>query len=214
LFYPFELEKFLEDLLPEREEPLNAMEKAALAETIPVVTPAVGNFLQLLLEASGARSVLEIGTAIGYSTIYLAKGVKKAGGKVVTLDMNRGRTDRAVAYLRQAGLGNEVEFRIGNALQLLARVTEKFDFIFVDAAKGEYPAYLELTVPLLKTGGLMVFDNVLFRGWVVPGSAFDKKYEKMVAAMRDFLDKLVHLPGFRVSVLPLGDGVAIARKEG
>ncbi|NLI93419.1 MAG: O-methyltransferase [Peptococcaceae bacterium] len=214
MFYPFELEKYLEDLLPNRDTLLLEMEQAALEETIPVVTPGVGNFLQLLVETTGARSVLEIGTAIGYSTMYLAKGVTKTGGKVVTIDMNRGRMERAIEYLRRAGLDAQVEYKIENALHYLPRVSEPFDFIFIDAAKGEYPQYLDLLVPLVRTGGILVVDNVLFRGWVVPGSTFDEKYNKMVGAVRDFLNKLVHLPGFRVSILPFGDGLAIARKEG
>jgi len=213
LFYPFELEKYLEDLLPDRDELLLEMEKAALEETIPVVTPSVGNFLQLLIEICGSRSVLEIGTAIGYSTMYLAQGVRKTGGKVVTVDMNRGRMERAVKYLQRAGLDGQVEFSIENALHCLPKISGPFDFIFMDAAKGEYDQYLDLLIPLVNDGGILVIDNVLFRGWVVPGSAYDAKYNTMVSVMRNFLDRLVHLPGFKVSILPFGDGLAIARKE-
>ncbi len=212
MFYSFELEKFLEDLLPPRDELLLEMERVALGETIPVVTPAVGNYLQLLVETSGARSILEIGSAIGYSTVYLARGARQTGGKVLTLDMNRGRLERAVKYLQRADLGDLVEFRAENALKYLPRVSKKYDLVFVDAAKGEYLQYLELLIPLLSPGGLLVVDNVLFRGWVVPGSVFDSKYDKMVGAMRNFLRRLAGMPGFRVSILPLGDGLAIARR--
>lgn len=213
MFYPFELEKYLEELLPPRDELLLEMERVALAETIPVVTPAVGNYLQLLVETSGARSILEIGCAIGYSTVYLARGARETGGKVLTLDMNRGRLERAVGYLQEAGLTDLVEFRLENALKFLPGVKERYDFIFVDAAKGEYPEYLDLLLPLLSPGGLLVVDNVLFRGWVVPGSVFDSKYDRMVGAMRGFLARLVAAPGLKVSILPFGDGLAIARSE-
>lgn len=213
LFYPFELEKYLEELLPPRDELLLEMEEVALAETIPVVTPAVGNFLELLVEISKARSILEIGSAIGYSTIYLARGARKTGGKVLTLDMNRGRLERGMQYLHKAELDDLVEFRLENALHYLPKVTDEFDFVFVDAAKGEYPEYLDLLVPLLSPGGLLVVDNALFRGWVVPGSVFERKYDRMVGTMRDFLRKLAAIPGLKVSVLPVGDGLAIARNE-
>lgn len=211
MFYSFELEKYLEDLLPPRDELLVEMEKTALAETIPVVTPAVGNFLQLLVETGGVHTILEIGTAIGYSTIYLARGARQTGGKVLTLDMNKGRLARAREYLCRAGLDDLVEFAAENALHYLPRLSRQFDLIFVDAAKGEYPEYLDLLVPLLAPGGLLVVDNVLFRGWVVPGAVFDSKYERMVGAMRDFLRRLAGMPGFRVSILPFGDGLALAR---
>jgi len=214
MFYSFELEKYLEDLLPPRDELLLEMEKAALEETIPVVTPAVGNFLQLLVETSQARLILEIGTAIGYSTIYLARGAKKTGGKVHTIDMNKGRLARAVDYLQRAGLADYVEYYTENALHLLPKISSRFDLIFVDAAKGEYPQYLDSLVCLVNEGGLLVVDNVLFRGWVVPESAYEEKYQRMVEAMRHFLARLAKLPGFKVSILPFGDGLAIARKEG
>ncbi|NLM20481.1 MAG: O-methyltransferase [Peptococcaceae bacterium] len=212
MFYSFELEKYLEELLPPREELLLEMEREALRETIPVVTPAVGHFLQLLLETAGARSILEIGTATGYSTVYLARGARRTGGKVLTIDMNKGRMAKAVEYIARAGLADLVEFRLGNALKLLPEISGKFDFIFVDAAKGEYRQYVEAILPLVADAGILVLDNVLFRGWVVPGAVYDAKYNKMVETLRAFLQYLAELPGYKLSVLPFGDGLAIARK--
>jgi predicted O-methyltransferase YrrM len=207
------MEKYLEDLLPLRDELLQEMEETALAETIPVVTPAVGNFLQLLVQINSAQSILEIGTAIGYSTIYLGRGARQTGGRVLTVDMNKGRLDRAREYIKRAGLEDYIDLRLENALHFLKEHQGKFDFIFIDAAKGEYLEYLELTIPFLQSGGLLVVDNVLFRGWVVPGSVYEPKYERMVSRMRKFLDELTGLKDFSCSVLPFGDGIAVARKE-
>lgn len=213
MFYSFELEKYLESLLPARDELLLEMERLALKQTIPVVTPAVGNFLQQLVKLSGARAVLELGTAIGYSTIYLARGVRQNGGKVVTVDMNKGRMALAKEYIERAGLVEQVKFVTENLLNYLPQVNEQFDFVFVDAGKSEYPEYLALVVPLVAPGGLLVVDNVLFRGWVVPGSNYDAKYNRMVNSMRDFLQQLAKLPDFTLSVLPFGDGLAIASRS-
>lgn len=213
MLYSFELEKYLEDLLPRRDHLLLEMEEKALEETIPVVTPAVGHFLQLMVETTGARSILEIGTAIGYSTVYLAKGARLTGGKVLTLDMNKDRLKRAVEYLEKNELAGYVEFRTENALKYLSQLSGKYDFVFVDGAKGEYSQYLDLLIPLISPGGLLVVDNVLFRGWVVPNSVFEKKYDRMVNSMRDFLERLTKLPEFTVSILPFGDGLALARKN-
>jgi len=212
LLYAFELEKYLEELLPARDALLLEMEQTALTETIPVITPAVGNFLQFLVESTRARRVLEIGTAIGYSTIYLARAARINNGKVLTLDMNRQRLERAVRYLERAGLGDIVECRLGDALKILPEISGPYDLVFVDAAKGEYVRYLELLLPLLSSQGILVMDNVLFRGWVVPGANFEPKYDKMVSAMRELLRRLTELEGFRVSILPFGDGLAIARR--
>ena len=213
MFYSFELEKYLESLLPARDELLLEMERLALKQTIPVVTPAVGIFLQQLVKLSGARAVLELGTAIGYSTIYLARGVCQNGGKVVTVDMNKGRMALAKEYIERAGLVEQVKFVTENLLNYLPQVNEQFDFVFVDAGKSEYPEYLALVVPLVAPGGLLVVDNVLFRGWVVPGSNYDAKYNRMVNSMRDFLQQLAKLPDFTLSALPFGDGLAIASRS-
>lgn len=213
MFYPFAMEKYLEDLLPVRDNLLLEMERTALEETIPVVTPAVGNFLQMLVQINGAQNILEIGTAIGYSTIYLGRGAVQTGGRVLTVDMNKGRLDRAREYIERAGLADCIDFQMENALNFLKKHQGMYDYIFIDAAKGEYLEYLELTIPFLQPGGLLVVDNVLFRGWVVPGSEYEPKYERMVGRMRKFLDELTGLEGFSCSVLPFGDGIAVARKE-
>ena len=121
---------------------------------------------------------------------------------MLTIDMNKGRMAKAVEYIARAGLADLVEFREGNALKLLPEISGKFDFIFVDAAKGEYRQYLEAILPLVADKGILVLDNVLFRGWVVPGAVYDAKYNKMVETLRAFLQYLAELPGYKLSVLP------------
>lgn len=212
VFYPFELEKYLEELLPERHSLLRTMEQEALQGTIPVVTPAVGNFLAWLVQSSKVNNVLEIGTAIGYSTIWLAWAVQATGGRVTTIDMNLARRERALAYFEQAGVSELVNSLAGDARKVLPNLQEKYDLIFIDAAKGEYLEYLDLVYPLIAPGGLLVVDNVLFRGWVVPGSVYDAKYDRLVGKLREFLARLNRNPEFHTSVLPLGDGLSLSRK--
>ncbi|MFZ3371853.1 MAG: O-methyltransferase, partial [Desulfitobacteriaceae bacterium] len=176
LIYPFELEGYLETLLPERDMLMKELETQALQETIPVVTPAVGNFIANLAQMNKACNILEIGTAIGYSTLWLAKSVELTGGQVTTIDLNLDRQKRARAYFERAGVSHLITSLGGDARKLLPLLDCTFDFVFIDAAKGEYLEYLELVVPLITLGGLLVVDNVLFRGWVVPGAVFDLKY--------------------------------------
>jgi len=214
LFYPFEMERYLETLLGSREPLLREMEEQALKETIPVVTPTVGNFLNLLVHTCKAQAVLEIGTAIGYSTIWLARATESTGGHVTTIDLNKDRLARAVVYFERAGLQNRVTALGGDARKILPTLKEKFDFVFIDAAKGEYLEYLNLIYPLIAPGGLLVVDNVLFRGWVVPGSDFAPKYDRMVGGLREFLQDLCQNPGFSTTVLPFGDGVSVSQKRG
>jgi len=214
LFYPFEMERYLETLLGERDPLLREMEEQALKETIPVVTPMVGNFLNLLVHTCKARTILEIGTAIGYSTIWLARAAENTGGHVTTIDMNKDRLTRARDYLERAGLRDQVTALEGDARKILTTLDSAFDFVFVDAAKGEYLEYLSLIYPLIAPGGLLVVDNVLFRGWVVPGSTFAPKYERMVGGLRQFLEDLSQNEAFSTTILPFGDGVSVSRRIG
>ena len=212
MFYPFEMERYLETLLGERDPLLREMEKQALQETIPVVTPMVGNFLNMLVQLVKAQAVLEIGTAIGYSTIWLGRAVEKTGGQVTTIDMNQDRLTRAVRFFERAELQNCITALAGDARKILLTLESAFDFVFIDAAKGEYLDYLSLIYPLIAPGGVLVVDNVLFRGWVVPGTAFAPKYERMVGGLRQFLQDLCQNSDFSTTVLPFGDGVSVSRR--
>lgn len=207
------MEKYLEELLPARDEILQAMEVQGLNETIPIVTPTVGSFLAQLVSMNQSQSILEIGTAIGYSTLWLARAASVTGGHVTTIDMNKYRREEALQYFAQAGVLDRITSILGDARKVLPQFKDTFDFVFVDAAKGEYLEYLDLVYPLIVPGGILVVDNVLFRGWVVPGSVFEPKYERMVQALRHFLAKLCGNPDFQTSVLPFGDGLAISRKK-
>lgn len=213
MLYSFELEQYLGDLLPERDELLIEMEAQALQETIPVVTPTVGNFLAWLVKVRGASRILEVGTAIGYSTLWLAQGLKEREdeSRITTIDLNVDRATRAKGYFERAGVADLIDVRMGDARRILPDLEEKsFDFVFVDAAKGEYLDYLELVTPLVSQGGVLVVDNVLFRGWVVPGETYAPKYERMVSHLRKFLTQLTQNQDFHTSVLPFGDGLALS----
>lgn len=212
MLYSFALESFLENMVPERDALLKEMEAQALQETIPIITPAVGNYLAALIQTSQARNILEIGTAIGYSTLWLARALGPGGGRITTIDLNRDRLGRALIYFQRAGLAEQITALPGDTRVILPALESKFDFIFIDAAKGEYLEYLELVYPLLQEGGLLVVDNVLFRGWVVPGAVFDLKYNRLVSGIREFLHQLCHNPWLQTSILPLGDGLSVSIK--
>jgi predicted O-methyltransferase YrrM len=213
LLYSFELENFLEELGPERDGLLKEIEVQSLRETIPIITPSVGNYLAGLVRISKARRILEIGTAIGYSTLWLARASAQTGGRITTIDLNIDRLTRALKYFEQAGVAERIIALAGDARAILPALDGTFDFVFIDAAKGEYLEYLELVYPLLNQGGLLVVDNVLFRGWVVPGAVFEAKYNRLVNGVREFLQKLCADSQFETSILPLGDGLAVSIKQ-
>ena len=212
MFHSFELEQYLEALVPERNFLMKELEAQAIRETIPVVTPAVGQYLSQLVNLCGAREILEIGTATGYSTLWLAEGAAAHRGRITTIDMNAGRRDEALENFVRAGQAEMIQSLLGDARKILPDLDKAFDFIFIDAAKSEYLEYLELTLPKLKAGGILAVDNVLFRGWVVPGAVYAPKYDRMVNKLREFLQVLCQNSELKTTVLPLGDGLAVSQK--
>jgi predicted O-methyltransferase YrrM len=167
----------------------------------------VGKLLGILARATGARRILEIGAAIGYGAIWLARGAPEA--RVQSVDVDPERLAAARQYLERAGLADRVELIEGKALEVIQRLDGPFDLVYVDAVKTEYRRYLDLVLPKLRVGGLIVCDNLLWGGEVAaPGEKEDRDAD----ALRAFNGYLMMHPQLQAVVLPLGDGVGLATK--
>lgn len=202
-----EQDDYLDRLLPPRDPLLREMEVRAEREDIPISDPEVGRLLTILVRSLGCRRVLEIGTAIGYGAICLARGAAEA--RVVSIDLDPERLAAARGYLERAGVAARVELVQGAALEVLPRLEGPFDLAYVDAVKLEYRRYLDLLLPKLRVGGLVVCDNLLWGGEVAEPPD-DERSE--VAALRAFNGYLMMHPQLQAVVLPLGDGVGLATK--
>jgi len=207
-----EQESYLDRLLPPREPLLRKMEEQAAREDIPISDPEVARLLAILARATGARLMLEIGTAIGYVTLCLARAAPQA--RVVSIDNDPRRIASARAYLEQAGVAGRVELLEGAALDVLPRLEGPFDLVYIDAVKTEYRRYLDLVLPNLRVGGLVVIDNLLWGGEVAepPPAAEGEKEDPQTAALRAFNGYLMMHPQLESVVIPLGDGVGLATK--
>jgi caffeoyl-CoA O-methyltransferase len=210
-----EQERYLERLLPPREPLLREMEEQAARGEVPISDPETGRLLSILARAAaanGARLILEIGTAIGYGTLCLARGAPQA--RVVSIDPDPQRLAAARAYLERAGVAERVELLEGAALDLLPRLEGPFDLVYVDAVKTEYRRYLDLVLPRLRVGGLVVIDNLLWGGKVAepPPEEAVTGEDPSTAALRAFNGYLMMHPQLEAVVLPLGDGVGLATK--
>jgi caffeoyl-CoA O-methyltransferase len=158
------LEDYFRGFLPPRADLLQRLEAEAEQERIPIVGPVVGELLFILARAMGAHRILELGTATGYSTIYLAQAVVPCSGRVITLEIDPAMARRAQDNLATAGLSNLVEVRIGQAENLMAELPGPFDLIFMDIDKEGYLPALYDCHRLLRLGGLLVVDNTGFTG--------------------------------------------------
>lgn len=203
-------ERYLERLLPPRDALLAEMEEHARRDGIPIADPEVGSLLEVLARATRARRIVEIGTAIGYGALRLARGAPEA--RVVTIDRDPGMLAAARGYLGRAGVLDRVELVEGEALDAIARLEPPFDLAWVDAAKADYRRYLDRLLPLLTVGGLLVFDNVLWKGRVAEPAEGDGEEDAAADHLRAFNGYLSIHPQLAASVVPLGDGVALAAK--
>jgi caffeoyl-CoA O-methyltransferase len=191
---------------------LEAIEAAAEPEGIPIVDRDAGRVLAAL--AAGRRRIVEVGTAYGYSTLWMALG-QPADGTIVTIDPDRGRTDLARGWWRQAGIA-DARITVVNAKALEAFAASEavlagpFDLAFIDALKPEYKAYLDALVPRLAPGALVVADNVLWSGRVTEAAIDDEN----TRALRDFDAAVLGDPRFTATILPVGDGLLLAGLRG
>jgi caffeoyl-CoA O-methyltransferase len=207
-----EQDAYLDRLLPPRDPLLREMEEQAARAEVPISDPEVGRLLSILARACGARLILEIGTAIGYGALCLARGAPQA--RVLSIDTDPQRLATARAYLERAGVAERVELLEGAALDLLPRLDGPFDLAYVDAVKTEYRRYLDLLLPRLRVGGLVVVDNLLWGGRIAEPSAPAEEADEDAdtKALRAFNGYLMMHPQLEAVVLPLGDGVGLATK--
>jgi len=211
-----EVENYLYAMLPERDEVLREMEGQAEKRDIPIVGPLVGRLFYQLGRMIGAKKVFEMGSAIGYSTIWWARAVGK-DGRVVYTDGSAANAEEARGYLRRAGVANQVEVRVGDALELLSEQTGEFDVIFCDVDKEDYPRAFRLAKTRVRKGGLFVVDNVLWSGRVTyaggnPGLQKKAEPGEGTRAIVELNQSLYQAADFYTTILPLRDGVAIAWK--
>lgn len=166
-----------------------------------------GRFLSLISKLMQPRVVLEIGTYTGYSAICLAEGLA-LGGKLITMDVNEELENRVRGYFEQAGLKEVIDYRIGNALNLVPSINETYDLVFIDADKENYLDYYNLVINKVRSGGLILADNVLWSGKIT-----QLKTDKDTRALQEFNDVVVADTRVECMLLPLRDGIMMARKK-
>jgi caffeoyl-CoA O-methyltransferase len=206
--------RYLEALYPASDPILAEMERQGEAEGVPIVMRDGGLTLGVLARAAGARRVIECGTAIGVSTLHLARAVGE-GGYVVSFDVDPDRQATARSYLERAGVADRVDLRLQPALDGLAGLDGIYDLAFLDAIKSEYAAYTELVLPLLRPGGVLVIDNALMDGNVAAGERVSGGWaQRDIDALRELNAALVARSDLATVVLPVADGMTVAVKIG
>jgi len=193
-------EGYFRGLIPPRDDLLLELEKEAERETIKIVGPVMGELLFILVRAGKAARILELGTAIAYSTIYLARGCQSPEGRLISIEHDPAMADRARRNLEKAGVQAGIEVRVGEARDLMAAMGEPFDFIFMDIDKESYTTILPHCARLLKVGGLLVTDNVAFTA--------SKEFNLEIFQSKDW--RVLHLLSFLPGHSPERDGWSLS----
>lgn len=207
---------YLNSLTPQRNELVSKMEKLAEKENVPIMDLVGMETLLQLLRLSTPKRILEIGAAIGYSAIRMAQALPEV--TIVTIERDEHRYLQAKGHIEQAGLQDRIELILGDALEVSDQVEKEapFDFIFVDAAKGQYERFFTMYETLLNEAGIIITDNVLFRGMVAEDhdTLEPKRIRNLVKKIDRYNRWLMEHPDYITTILPVGDGIAISKKRG
>lgn len=202
------VDDYLYSMLPKRDEVLTEMEGYASEHNVPIVGPAVARVLQQLALTINAKTIFELGSAIGYSTIWWAQAVGE-NGRVIYTDGDPKNAERARHYFNRAGVSGRITLHTGDALEFLSEQKQQYDIIFNDVDKEDYPRVLRLVSPRLRKGGLFITDNVLWSGQVAEKNPKDAQTK----AILEFNRALYNSEDFYTTILPIRDGLAVALKK-
>lgn len=186
--------------------------KEAREGYVPIIRRETASFLETLIAAVRPMRILEVGTAVGYSALVMAKAMPE-GAHITTIEKYEPRIPLARKHFKEAGMEGRITLLTGDAQELLYRLEGPYDFIFMDAAKGQYIHWLDQVLALLAPGGILLSDNVLQDGDIIQSHfAVERRNRTIHARMREYLFTLKHTPGITTSLIPIGDGVAMSVK--
>ncbi|MDF2985831.1 MAG: putative O-methyltransferase [Eubacterium sp.] len=191
---------------------LAQLEQYASENHVPIIQPEVAALLKVLGNLNKPSRILEVGTAIGYSSM-LFSGFLKPEGVIDTIERNEQMIELARKNIKTAGLQDTINVIAGDALEVLGCLDKQYDMIFLDAAKGQYSEFLEQSKRMLAAGGLLISDNVLYKGMIATDELVVRRKKTIVTRMRSFLKTLCQDESFETSIIPIGDGVALSYKK-
>ena len=206
------MEEYIKGLVPKREGTLKEIEEFAREHGVPIVQEETGKFLEFMVDMKKPLRILELGSAIGFSSIlmYEAAGTEP---EIVTIERDSKMIELAKVNLEKFNLEHKIKIMEGDCLEILEKLDEPFDLIFMDAGKGHYNHFLPHCLRLLKEDGIIIADNVLFRGMVATDELVKRRKITIVKRMRTYLDMVSSDENLITSVIPMGDGIAITKRR-
>ncbi|SKA75983.1 Predicted O-methyltransferase YrrM [Clostridium sp. USBA 49] len=206
------MEQYIRKLIPDNEGVLKELEIYAKENSVPIIQKEVGKFLQLMINIKKPKKILELGTAIGYSAILMSISCN-FDSKITTIERNPQMVDIAYNNICKYGFKDKINIVQGDCLDILEKLKDKYDLIFIDAGKGHYNHFLPYCLKLLNKDGIIIADNVLFRGMVASKELVKKRKITIVKRMQSYLEAISNNKELITSVIPMGDGIAVTTKR-
>lgn len=204
-----EANSYVVSKIKEKDELILELEKYATENNVPIVTKEVAEYLKFMVNVNKSQNILEVGTAIGYSGILMARETEKYNGKLTTIEIDEERFKEANINFERAGLKN-VRTILGDAGEEIKKLDEEFDFVFIDASKGHYREFFDDSYKLLKKDGIIFIDNIMFRGYLY--REYPKRFKTIVRKLDEFISWLYDEFGDKFVLLPFGDGIGLLKK--
>ncbi|WP_010531075.1 O-methyltransferase [Lentibacillus jeotgali] len=206
------LTNYLLQTLPDEENWVTDLEQTAHNNGVPIMDRVSMQFVMQLIRLTKPGQILEVGSATGYSALRMLQA--NPGAKIVTIERDRQRYNQAIRNVRERGLQYHIRIIYGDAIDVLQNMTnDAFDLVLIDAAKGKYQRFFELSTPLLASDGFVLTDNVLFKGYVADSEKQHPRYQKIAQKIRAYNDWLINHPDFTTTIVPVGDGIAISKTK-
>lgn len=206
------VESFIEQSVEQYKGVLGEIRNEAILNNIPVISLESARLLEILVRLNRPQRILEIGTAVGFTSILMAGGLAE-NGKIDTIEIDESTALKAVENIEKSGLKQKINLIIGDAADVLLNIQQKYDFVFIDAAKGQYCRYYELCSHMVLPGGLIFADNVLYRGMTADGAKINRRQQLLVRRLREYISIATKDSRFIADVLSIGDGVCISYKK-
>jgi predicted O-methyltransferase YrrM len=206
------MEKYIRGLIPERDGTLKEIEDFARENNVPIVQKETGVFLEFMTSMKKPKRILELGTAIGFSSILMYQA-STTEPEIITIERDEKMIELATSNLKKFNLSHKIKIEEGDCLEVLEKLNEPFDLIFMDAGKGHYNHFLPHCLRLLKEDGVIVADNVLFRGMVASQELVKRRKITIVKRMRTYLELVTQDKNLITSVIPMGDGIAVTKRR-
>lgn len=206
------IEDYIRSLLPEGEDNFKRMEEYAHENHVPIIEPEVAQFLSVQLKSLKPKKILEVGTAIGYSSLVFAKALD-GNCSITTIERRADMVELALENITNSNYKKNINILQGDAEEILPNLKEKYDLIFIDAAKGQYLEFFNEALRLIDSKGMIICDNVLFRGMVATDDLVIRRKKTIVKRLRDFLKHINEIEGYSSCIVPIGDGLALIYKE-